>query len=87
MGAIVSARVSELEKALKLKNDKVKGYREIIIRLKDEFIKAEEERAVAEIAARTAAANSNAGGSGGPVSISAQELKELKGRITDLHDG
>ena len=39
-------KILELQKVVKTKEDKIKGYREIIVRLKDEFIKAEEERAL-----------------------------------------
>jgi hypothetical protein len=44
--SVVERRATELKKALRVKEEKIRGYREIIVRLKDEFIKAEEERAV-----------------------------------------
>ena len=81
-------RTKELEKLLRSKDDKVKGYRSIIIRLKDEFIKAEEEKAAAEVRLKvreveigSGAAPSSHGG------ISAEEMKALKNKLTDLHDG
>ena len=39
-------KIMELTKGLKGKDEKIKGYRDIIIRLKEEFIKAEEEKAL-----------------------------------------
>jgi hypothetical protein len=83
-------RTKELEKLLRSKEDKVKGYRSIIIRLKDEFIKAEEEKAAAEVRLKVreveigsvaAPSSSSHGG------ISVEEMKALKNKLTDLHDG
>lgn len=84
-------RTKELEKLLRSKEDKVKGYRSIIIRLKDEFIKAEEEKAAAEVRLKvreveigSVAAPSSSSSHGG---ISVEEMKALKNKLTDLHDG
>ena len=52
----------------------MRGYREIIVRLKEEFIKAEAEKALAEV--RMKARDDG----GGAISISPDELK-------DLHEG
>jgi centrosomal protein CEP290 len=75
-------RIQELTKNIKQKEGKIQGYREIIIRLKDEFIKAEEERAVSGGGAR--------GGNGGDSSaagLDESEFRDLKSQISSLRAG
>ena len=47
---VLDMKIIELQKNIKGKNEKIKGYRDIIIRLKEEFIKLEEDRAVSAAA-------------------------------------
>lgn len=76
------SRVRELEKLLKSKVEKVRGYREIIIKLKDEFIKSEEERAAVQLRQQMDRGESSGGGA-----MTADELRDLKDKVKDLHDG
>ena len=46
----LEAKINDLQKSIKGKNEKIKGYRDVIIRLKEEFIKLEEDKAVAAAA-------------------------------------
>jgi len=78
-------RVNDLQKALKAKDDKVRGYREIIIRLKEEFIKAEEDKAAAAVSA--AKSGKGAGASDGATGLGADEVKDLRAQIGALRDG
>jgi allophanate hydrolase subunit 1 len=39
-------KVVELNKALKSKDEKIKGYRNMVVKLKEEFIKLEEDKAI-----------------------------------------
>lgn len=82
-------RTKELEKLVRSKEDKVKGYRDIIIRLKDEFIKAEEEKAAAEVRlkVREVEISNNSSSSTSHGGISVEEMKALKNKLTDLHEG
>lgn len=78
-------KIVKLQRTVKAKDEKIKGYREIIIRLKEEFIKSEEERAMSSVnnAASSKAADA---ASGGPT-ISADEMRELRSQITALREG
>jgi chromosome segregation ATPase len=77
-------RIAELTKSVKAKEDKIRGYREIIVRLKDEFIKSEEERAVS-------GGGGGGGGRGGGLGVEgtmdAEEFRDLKNQITSLRGG
>lgn len=77
----MAKRLKEAEKMLRTKEDKVRGYRDIIVRLKDEFVKSEEERAVAEIAMK----QQSAGGVGS--GVSADELRHMRDKVAALSDG
>lgn len=87
-------RVVELQKAVKAKDEKVRGYREIIVRLKEEFIKAEEEKAIAAVSA-AAATGGKAGGpkgagvdaAGASGGLGADDIKDLRNQIGALRDG
>lgn len=77
-----SSKVKDLEKLLRSKDEKVREYRDIIVKLKEEFIKAEEAKAVAEVRMKAREASEPAG-----ASISPEELRDLKNKIGDLHEG
>lgn len=73
---------SELRKALRAKDEKIRGYREIIVRLKDEFIKAEEERALL-----LKKQEKDRGGKEPSSSLAREEMVELKAQVVALKDG
>ena len=79
-------KYKEIEKQNRSKDEKIKGYREIIVRLKEEFIKSEEEKAAWEVQnkyrqeERSANGPSNSG-------ISSEELRDLKEKLSNLHEG
>ncbi len=75
-------RIIKLQRALKTKDEKLKGYREIIVKLKEEFIKSEEEKAIATITMKGPKGD-NASSS----TVGAEEMKELRHQITALRDG
>ena len=75
-------KILELQKTIKTKEDKIKGYRDIIVRLKDEFIKAEEERAVTGLGR-----GATGGGGAGDSSIGSEEFRDLKNQISSLRTG
>jgi centrosomal protein CEP290 len=83
------AKVNELKKAIKAKDEKLKSYRTIILRLKDEFIKAEEERAIRE-AGKTSdkkkGTNANDSSMIGNSAVN-HELDELRSQVSALRDG
>ena len=54
----LEAKINDLQKSIKGKNEKIKGYRDVIIRLKEEFIKLEEDKAVAAAALKDKVAKS-----------------------------
>lgn len=74
-------RIVELTKSVKAKEDKIKGYREIIVRLKDEFIKSEEERALSGGGAKGGLGTSSDG------AVNADEFRDLKNQISSLRAG
>ncbi|CAM9286438.1 unnamed protein product, partial [Ectocarpus fasciculatus] len=67
--------------------NKLKNYRGIILRLKDEFVKAEEEHAIhrADRSAGKGTRNNVADSTGGP--LPGPELDELRGQVSALRDG
>jgi len=76
-------QVQKLQNLLKVKDEKLKSYREIIVRLKDEFIKVEEERAIeATSNSKSKDLNSNAN-----QAIGAEDIRELRSQIAALRDG
>jgi chromosome segregation ATPase len=77
----------DMEKLIKQKDEKMKNYREIIIKLKEEFIKMEEERVTDDIFSnRKDKSGGDSDDERGRI-ISQNELKELKDKISDLHAG
>jgi chromosome segregation ATPase len=79
-------KYASLQKAIQSKDEKIKSYRDMIVRLKDEFVKSEEEKAVAML--QYASAAGSGGPSGGAAGgISNEEAKELKNQILALRDG
>jgi centrosomal protein CEP290 len=80
----------ELQKQGKAKDEKIKGYREIIIRLKDEFIKSEEDKAIVIAREREKAKNAKSGGSssnGPSTALSDDKLEELRSQVSALRNG
>jgi len=75
-------RIIKLQRALKTKDEKLKGYREIIVKLKEEFIKSEEEKAIATITLKGAKADNTSS-----TTVGAEEMKELRHQISALRDG
>jgi hypothetical protein len=84
-----SARVKELEKALRVKDDKVKGYRDIIVRLKEEFLKTEEKFATETADLRRRHKDDGGVGASGADgrTVRVEEMKALKEQLAALHDG
>ena len=84
-------RILELQNVLKSKDTKMRQYRDVIVKLKEEFIKSEEENAMAVVTATSTAMNkksgSNHGGGGEMIMVNADELRELKGQVSDLREG
>lgn len=74
----LTPKVKELEKTVKNQNDKIKGYREIIVRLKDEFMRVEEQQAEQEAELK---ALSN------EPQLSSAEIIEIKDRVATLQEG
>lgn len=78
-----SKQLQKLQNVVKVKDEKLKSYREIIVRLKDEFIKVEEERAVEAVTnSKSKDMNSN-----NNQSIGAEDMRELRSQIAALRDG
>jgi chromosome segregation ATPase len=80
----LTKRNKELEKILKSKEEKMKNYREIIVKLKDEFIKIEEEKVATEFVSRRNQSNND---DDRTQIITPAELQDLKDKITHLHHG
>ena len=89
-------KVSELQKIITAKNEKISGYRDIIVRLKEEFIKLEEEKAVAAVINKDKVAKGKSGGkeSDGPGfrgreegTIGESAMRELRAQVVALRDG
>lgn len=80
-------RIQSLERALKAKDEKVQGYREIVVRLKEEFIKSEEENAVAQIQLKAQHSNHNANSDDANSRVSQTELLALREKLTALSAG
>ena len=74
-------RIKDLEKANRAKAEKIRGYRSIIIRLKDQFIASETDHAAA-VAELKIKSNSIAPAS---TVVSVEELKDLRVCYVDLH--
>lgn len=79
-------KVKECEKLLRGKEDKIRGYRDIIVRLKEEFIKTEEAHAVHEVTLKTQGQNSNINGNNGG-GVSSEELRGMRDKVAALSDG
>ena len=73
-------QLNELRKLLKSKDEKIRGYRDIIVRLKEEFIKTAEERAQAAVRAGDKPV-------GAGTMVNRGELEELKAQVSALKDG
>ena len=78
---LVEKKNVELKKAIRAKDEKIRGYREIIVRLKDEFIKAEEERAL------NAQKQQDRSNKETNSSVGREEMQELKAQVAALKDG
>lgn len=76
-------KVNDLQKLVKTKEEKLKSYRDIIIKLKEEFVKTEEENAVAAVVGMRTGVTI----SGNTVTMATDELRELKSQISALRDG
>jgi len=76
-----SGRLLDLERANRSKADKIRGYREVIVRLKDEFLRAEADRAARDAEDRTR--------SSVPPGVleGVEELKELRRKASELQEG
>jgi hypothetical protein len=74
-----TGKLRELERIVKGKEEKIKGYREIIVRLKEEFIKSEQDKAATEM--------KNRNKHDGHASITPEELRDLKGKVSEMYEG
>jgi hypothetical protein len=88
------AKILDLQKTVKGKNEKIKGYREIIVRLKEEFIKLEEDKAVAAITQKDKAVRSmindkdtDGGGKREEGTMGEQAMMDLRTQVSALRDG
>ncbi len=77
---------ADFDKIIKSKDEKVRGYRQIIVRLKEEFIKAEEERALEIAKIKNAAGKRAADGDGAP-NITVEDMRDMKVHIKELKEG
>jgi hypothetical protein len=60
----------------------LRGYRDIIVKLKEEFVKSEEEKAIAML--KIQGKSSNAGGTNtGQVSVNVDDMRELRSQVGD----
>jgi hypothetical protein len=89
-----SEKVNELKKKMKEKVDVIAKYHETLVKLKDEFIKAEEEKATEEIRLKLrkdvlagAKDDDEDGGRSGGRLISPEELRDLKEKVSELATG
>ena len=98
LAAAQDTKSAELQKIINAKNEKISGYREIIVRLKEEFIKLEEEKAVAAVINKdkTTKGKSNGKDSDGLGSKGREEgtgtigegaMRELRAQVVALRDG
>jgi hypothetical protein len=88
------AKILDLQKTVKAKNEKIKGYRDIIVRLKEEFIKLEEDKAVSAIVQKDKAVkskmnerDSEGGGKREEGTMGEQAMKDLRTQVSALRDG
>jgi len=70
----------ELQKSVSMKDEKVKQYRSIIVNLKEEFIKSEEERALSEMGAKSSATAPRN-------DMDSAEMDQLRSQVSALRDG
>lgn len=84
-----NAKIKELSKMLKAKDEKLQNYRSIILRLKDEFVKAEEDRAIrdADKSMVSKGRRSGMNESGGGGALAGPELDDLRSQVSALRDG
>lgn len=76
-------KLKELSRLIKSKDDKIKGYRDIIVRLKEEFIKSEEEKALVVLSSK----RKERGIYQNDVTMTTDEMKQLKGQVSALKAG
>jgi hypothetical protein len=91
---VQDAKILDLQKTVKAKNEKIKGYRDIIVRLKEEFIKLEEDKAVSAIVQKDKAVkskmnerDSEGGGKREEGTMGEQAMKDLRTQVSALRDG
>jgi hypothetical protein len=91
---VQDAKILDLQKTVKAKNEKIKGYRDIIVRLKEEFIKLEEDKAVSAIVQKDKAVkskmnerDSEGGGKREDDTMGEQAMKDLRTQVSALRDG
>lgn len=80
---VVDQKTLELKRALRGKDEKIRGYREIILKLKDEFIKSEEQRALFMLKATGA----EGGREKESTLVNRGEMEDLRSQIAALKDG
>ena len=76
-------KILELARTIKVKDEKLKEYKDIIMRLKDEFIKSEEKAMLDAMQASNKAVQ----GPKGDSSANSDELKQLRDQVAALRDG
>eukprot|EP00981_Chlorochromonas_danica_P012527 scaffold5121_cov223-Ochromonas_danica.AAC.5 len=76
----------QLQRQLSAKEQKLQAYRTLIVRLKEEFVKAEQEKA-AQAVSRAHQAQQQQQVPPGMMAISADEVRELRQKVADLFEG
>ena len=76
-------KILELSRTIKMKDEKLKEYKDIIMRIKDEFIKSEEKAMLDAMQANS----KNTSARGGDSGASSEELKALREQVAALRDG
>jgi hypothetical protein len=87
---VPASKVSELNKAIKARDEKLKTYRAIILRLKEEFLKSEEDRAIKDATNRASGTHGHRSGSEGAghtAAVAGPEMDELRSQVSALRDG
>ena len=77
-----AALMQQLQAALKAKETKIAGYRQIIIKLKEEFIKSEQEHAVTAVKEKDK--ERTRGGADKDDGSAVRELTELQSQVSNL---
>ena len=87
VGDHTNDKVANLQKLVKAKEEKIRGYRAIIIRLKDEFIKSEEDKAHLVALEKDKNKKSDAPSRGDGTNVSPEKLDELRAQVASLMEG